>query len=62
MVKVAPRRDEHSTGWLWQTGVANDLEQSQGQSTARGISSDDDVTRFDRTMGGSFWRPDEEEV
>jgi len=28
MVKVTPRRDEHSTGWLWQIGIANDLEKS----------------------------------
>jgi len=62
VVEVAPRRDEHTTRWLWQAGIADDLKKSYGQSASRRIASYDDVTVLDGTMSSPFWRLDEEEV
>jgi hypothetical protein len=62
VIEVAPRRDEHTTRWLWQAGIANDLKESYGQSASRRIASYDDVSVLDRTMGGSFRRLDEKKV
>jgi hypothetical protein len=62
VIEVAPRRDEHTTRRLWQASIADDLKQSYGQSATCRIASYDDVTGLDRTMSGSFWRSDKEEV
>ena len=62
MEEIAPRRDNHSTRWLWQASIANDLKEGYGQSTTGRIASHDDVAGLDRTMSSSFWWSYKEEI
>ena len=45
--QVAPRRDQHTSSWKRQVGVAQDLEEREGEAAARGVPSDNDVCRVD---------------
>ena len=62
VVQIAPGGDEHrACGWR-QTGIADDLQEGEGEPAAGRVASDDDVAGFDGAVRGSCRWLDEEEV
>ena len=58
MSEITPGRDEYTTRWRRKARVTDDLKESQGQTSSCRVACDNNTFGSDRSMRGTFWRPD----
>ena len=60
--EVAPGANQHAARRRRETAVANDLEECERETTAGGVTREDNVRRLHGPVRCTRWGTDEEEI